>query len=261
MGTNYHGSQWQPNVKTVQGELIKALSSWSKKIYKLEDIILSGRTDRGVHSLGQLVKFSTEQSLRIDKLNKYLPDDIVLWAYRQVPEKFNPRYDVIFRHYRYHFDLPLSALLIKNMKIASGELIGLKDFSSLAKPDGNRRTSTTIINAWVGEYANTVVFDIIGTSFLWKLVRKMATILLDIGLECFPPKRVSEILEGKQVLKGGIEPAPAEGLTFLEAVVPFSMQISKNALSRIKKYLEQESTFLRRSANTLDASNVFLSSY
>lgn len=261
LGTNYRGSQWQPNVRTVQGELVKALSSWSNKIYKPEDIILSGRTDRGVHSLGQLFKFDTEQPLRIDKINKLLPDDIVLWAYKQVSPNFNPRYDVLFRHYRYHFDLPLSVLSIDDMKRASVDLIGAKDFSLLSKPDGNRRTSTTILNAWTGVYADTVVFDIIGTSFLWKLVRKIATLLKDIGLKSLSPNTITQLLEGQRVLKGGIEPAPAEGLTLLEAIIPFHMTISKNALSRIKKYLEQQTAFLRRSANTLKASNAFWSSY
>ena len=102
LGGRYHGSQYQPGLNTVQGELIKALTEWSGEDHSTQTVQLAGRTDRGVHSIGQLVMINTEEQFSIDKINRHLPDDILLWASTKAPPGFAPRYDVLMRHYRYY---------------------------------------------------------------------------------------------------------------------------------------------------------------
>ena len=73
LGEYYYGSQLQPGLKTIQGELIDALETWSKEPHSKQTVQLSGRTDRGVHSFGQLVMISTDKQFNIDTINKHLP--------------------------------------------------------------------------------------------------------------------------------------------------------------------------------------------
>ncbi|MFX1559912.1 MAG: hypothetical protein ACFFBL_04950, partial [Promethearchaeota archaeon] len=173
LGNRYHGSQYQPGLSTVQGELIEALTKWSGEHHSTQTVQLSGRTDRGVHSIGQLVMITTEEHFNIDKINRCLPDDIIMWASAKAPPNFMPRYDVLMRHYRYYLDKSWANLNLELVKKAMILLIGSNDFNHLAKPDAGRNTITTIVNISIDECNDTCSLDIFGTRFLWKLVRKI----------------------------------------------------------------------------------------
>ena len=254
LGTNYHGSQWQPNMPTVQGELINAISEWSGKTHSINTVQLSGRTDRGVHSIGQIATINTETQLNIDKINRFLPKDIILWAYRRMTCEFNPRYDVLMRHYRYYLDPKYSNLNLPSMQHALRLLIGTNDFTLLSKPDANRNTTCTILNAHIAERNGIFILDIFGTSFLCKLVRKIVSLLIRIGNEEFTSAIIDDIL-AKKTVSSGIEPAPPESLVLIESIVPFRMTKSKYGLKRVQKQIREQITHLKRSLNTLNALN------
>ncbi len=258
LGNRYHGSQFQPNLITVQGELINALNQWdtqSETGHSTQTIQLSGRTDRGVHSIGQIVLVKSEKKLNIDKVNGYLPPDIALWASAAVPSNFNPRYNVLTRHYRYYFDIALPKLDLQSMRNAVQLLSGTRDFSLLSKPDGDRPTTTTILNACLMESNDGLTMDIFGTNFLWKLIRKTVSLLVQIGTDTMSIQTFSNHLNGHDTISGGIEPAPPEGLVLIETVVPIRMITSKYALSRIRKQLSSHLNYLKRSRRTLHAIN------
>ncbi|MHA1637958.1 MAG: tRNA pseudouridine(38-40) synthase TruA [Candidatus Thorarchaeota archaeon] len=246
LGDNYHGSQWQSGPKTVQGELISALKEMTYNDYAPNNVLFSGRTDRGVHSLGQIVMFSTEKQLNIDKVNRYLPEDILLWASIQAPEKFVPRYDVLMRHYRYY--LNTEKLDIDRVRLAAALLTGTNDFKLISKPDGNRGTSATILNIFVNQRDGVFILDVYGASFLWRLVRKMTTLLTKVGTGELAVQVVDDLLAGNAVIAGGIQPAAPECLILVDAVVPFRLKTSKNALSKVQKILKSRLSFYHRSS-------------
>ena len=256
LGDAYHGSQFQSNLKTVQGELISALNKWDSKSetsYTAQTVQLSGRTDRGVHSIGQIVMISGEKRLEIDRVNRYLPTDIALWAYAIAPPNFNPRYDVLMRHYRYYFDTALSDVSLQKMRTAIQLLSGTRDFSYLSKPDGDRPTTTTIINASLLKSDDGIILDIFGTNFLWKLIRKTVSLLEQIGTGAMDIQTFSDHLNGHSTIPGGIEPAPPECLVLMETAVPIRMTTSKYAISRVQKQLRVHLNYLKRSRRTLSA--------
>ena len=256
LGDRYYGSQFQPNLLTVQGELIDALNQWdmqSETDYSTQTVQLSGRTDRGVHSIGQIVSIKTERELNIDKVNRYLPSDIALWASAVVPANFNPRYDVLMRHYRYYFDLDSREVNLQSMRNAIQLLSGTRDFSLFSKPDGDRPTTTTILNACLLESDTGITMDIFGTNFLWKLIRKTVSMLIQIGIGKLEMQTFSNHLNSPGIIPGGIEPAPPECLVLVETAIPIRMTTSKYALSRIRKQLNAHLNYLRRSRRVLSA--------
>ncbi len=252
LGGRYHGSQYQPGLVTVQGELIGALTKWSGEHHSAQTVQLSGRTDRGVHSIGQLVMITTEKQFSVEKINRHLPNDIVLWASRKAPPDFAPRYDVLMRHYRYYLDNSWANLNLEVVKKATALLIGSNNFSQLSKPDTGRNTLTTILNISLHEYNDTHYLDIFGTRFLWKLVRKMITLLTEIGTERVKLNVINKILSGQKALPSGIEPAPPENLVLVETIVPFKMKTSKYAIRMIRKQLSEQLEQFRRSIRTVD---------
>jgi tRNA pseudouridine38-40 synthase len=256
LGDAYHGSQFQSNLKTVQGELISALNKWDSKSetsYTTQTVQLSGRTDRGVHSIGQIVMISGEKKLEIDRVNRYLPPDIALWAYAIAPANFSPRYDVLMRHYRYYFDTALSDVGLQKMRTAIQLLSGTRDYSHLSKPDGDRPTTTTIINASLLKSDDGIILDIFGTNFLWKLIRKTVSLLERIGTGTMDIQTFSDYLNGYNTIPGGIEPAPPECLVLMETAIPICMTTSKYAISRVRKQLRVHLNYLERSRRTLSA--------
>ncbi len=252
LGDRYHGSQYQPGLSTVQGELIEALTKWSGEYHSTQTVQLSGRTDRGVHSIGQLVMISTEKQFNIDKVNRYLPYDIILWASTKAPPSFVPRYDVLMRHYRYYLDKSWTNLNLDLVKKAAVLMIGSNDFNQLAKPDAGRNTITTILNISVHECNDTYSLDIFGTRFLWKLVRKMVTLLTEIGTGKIKLEIINNLLSGKKVLTSGIQPAPPENLVLVETIVPIKMKTSKYAIRMIHNQLNEQLDQYRRSIRTVN---------
>jgi tRNA pseudouridine38-40 synthase len=255
LGTAYHGSQWQPNVRTIQGELVDAFTSWSREEHTHESVILSGRTDRGVSSLGQIVRFTTDKKPNLERINAQLPDDISLWAISKVNSDYNPRYGVLSRHYKYYLDTNGLALNFSKIKDAQKYLIGSNNYALLSKPDSDRNTLATILNVTSRSIDNLLVFDFYGVSFLWKLVRKSITLLKWIGLGLFPPKVIQDLLNGKNMISGGIEPAPPEGLIFIEAIIPIRMKPDIKAINQIRRTITNRTGLHKRTATMLSKFN------
>ncbi len=251
LGTAYHGSQYQPNLPTIQGELINALTKWSGREYSSTSVAFAGRTDKGVHSIGQLVSFETEDKIQINQINKHLPEDIILWAETVVPMDFNPRHRVLFRHYRYYFDESQSQVDFSRIMHAANQLEGLHDFQLLSKPDDNRSTNTILLNVCISD-EKTFFADFYGLSFLWKLVRKSVTLLVNIGKGKADPDIFRRLLDGNNVLPSGIEPAPPENLFLMDAAIPLQMKANKNVINIIRKRLKKWISHFRRYQITLE---------
>ena len=244
-GKNYSGSQIQlENGKqidslTIQGELEKALSTLIKTGSDAENknrpirAIFSGRTDKGVNSLGQVVHFDTDETIVASKfvysLNEILPDDISVTELREVDNSFHAQKSAKKRHYRFEFinrriknafDGDLMRVKfgvnIERMQNSLNYLLGEHDFSSF-KSSGTLNPSTicTIYEAKVSKVGDKVVIDIVGNRFLYNMVRTIVGTLLEIEGHNLESEHMKDVLESKDRTKAGATVSPY-GLTLMK---------------------------------------------
>jgi len=228
-GTEFFGYQIQENVRTVQGELEKAL----ERVFKVHiDTYAAGRTDTGVHANGQVAVFDcpnqrlTESDIR-NALNANLPSDIYVKKVWFTDPNFNPRYQAKRRIYHYYIynskskDLFLRkytwwfpyALDIEKMREGARYLIGEHDFVAFSKK-GEEKTKTvrTINNIRIIQLRkNLILIRVEGISFLRGMVRNIVANLTRVGAGIWVPEKIQEVLESKDRSKSaGL--APAHGL-------------------------------------------------
>jgi tRNA pseudouridine38-40 synthase len=220
-GDNFTGSQMQPGCRTVEGEFIAAcmrlglFAHWREARFSA-----SGRTDRGVHATGQVFSFLTGIPDRaVVALNYQLPPDCWCTGYFVAWPGFHPRYDAKFRTYRYFFreqDLDVS-----RMETAAALFQGIHDFSGFARVD-NKNPRRKVLAASIGKDDGIVYLEITAESFLWHMVRCIATTLRDVGMGTCDVADVTGRLEGNY--SDGIHPAPPEGLVLWD--VAYDLQFT-----------------------------------
>lgn len=230
-GTNFNGWQIQKDKRTVQEEVQIALS----KILK-EDVVItgSGRTDAGVHALGQVANFKTEKTIKPQELlfgiNTMLPVDIVVTNVEEVELEFNARNSAKKKHYRYvinngKFPSALNAyreyhfkyfLDLEAMQMAADDLIGEHDFKAFAAAGCTvKETTRTIYLLKVNRLGDRVIIDIVGNGFLYNMVRIIVGTLLDIGSGKLDICVMKNMLETKDRALGGRTAGP-EGLYLVD---------------------------------------------
>ena len=232
MGTEYFGFQLQKKTSepTIQSKLEAAL----KKLFK-QDIRISGsgRTDRGVHALGQVVNFKVETKIALANikraLNSFLPSDIRVKKIKQVPLDFHSRFWAKSKVYRYiilnkkeasvfakdfswHID---SKLDVPSMVKVSKKLIGKKDFSLFAKGVSNYKDCLREIKSIkIRKKESFIYIDLKANGFLRAMVRNITSFLVKIGQKKISSKQVGLILTKK--IPYSNKPAPACGLYLMK---------------------------------------------
>lgn len=208
-GTHFSGSQMQKDLRTVEGEFIGAcmrlelFSDWRKAGF-----FTAGRTDRGVHSRGQVAAFTTDLPERaVQALNTQLPRDAWCTAWAEVPDAFHPRYDARSRTYRYYF--PVSIADLGAMREAAVLFLGEHDFSNFARAS-DRNPLRTVLAISVETEGDRVYLQVTAESFLWNQVRRMAAVLREIGDGTRDIGSVQELLESPA--SACPSAAPPEGL-------------------------------------------------
>ncbi|MCU0629975.1 MAG: tRNA pseudouridine(38-40) synthase TruA [Methanoregulaceae archaeon] len=220
-GDNFNGSQMQPGLRTVEGEFIAAC----QRVGLFEDwrdacFAASGRTDRGVHATGQVFSFLTGTPSRaVAALNFQLPPDCWCTGYTLVPPGFHPRYDAKYRTYRYFFRE--QDLDTKRMEAAATLFLGVHDFSGFARVD-KKNPERKVLAASIGRDEGVMFLEITAESFLWHMVRCIASAVRDIGMGTTDEAGIRRRLEGDY--SGGIHPAPPDGLVLWDVVynLPFT---------------------------------------
>lgn len=228
-GTNFFGFQTQPGVRTVQGTIENAL----ERIFKTRSIVLvSGRTDTGVHALGQVVVFDSpididEISMK-NALNANLPDDVYIRKVIEVDKNFHPRFEAKRRIYHYFiYNASEPNLFIRNyawwfpyelnvqkMRAAARYLEGEHDFKSFVKVEGNESTVRTIYRIRILRLRHRLILiRVEGRSFARRMVRNIVGALVKVGSGQWEPEKIKEVLEAKD---RSLAPAtaPAHGLYF-----------------------------------------------
>lgn len=234
-GTGYCGWQKQPNIITIQGQIESSLEKLTKKKVK---IMGSGRTDAGVHSLGQVAHFDLEEKFEPFKikmaLNFFLKmDDISILECSVVADNFHSRFSAKQRIYQYkilnrraqpaldknrihHVPFKLDFELIKE---STKYLIGKHDFSSFRDSqcqadNGVRRID--YINMTKQEN-DVIVIEIAAKSFLHHMVRNIVGTLIQFSKKNISPEKIKVILEAKDRTKSGPN-APSCGLYFTKVI-------------------------------------------
>jgi len=195
-GTRYSGWQRQENAKTIQGVLLKAC----EKIFKDSkiDIQGSGRTDSGVHAICQVAHLELKTMLAPGiiklKLNDELPHDINILEVEKAHPKFHARHDAVSRSYIYQISRRRTAfgknyvwwikdkLDFQKMNSVSKHFLGMHDFRSFADKENSEKTTKVLINnIQMKEEDSLILIRITGSHFLWKMVRRMVGVLVEVG--------------------------------------------------------------------------------
>lgn len=228
-GGRYSGWQQQPHARTIQGELLKACGGIFKEKV---DIGGAGRTDAGVHARGQVAHLRTqtampEQALMLG-LNDRLPADINILSVKKAKPSFDARHDAISRIYTYQIATRRTAfgkpyvwwikdrLNVAIMKEACQQLIGMHDFRSFSDAS-DASTLVKVTHCELVPIDNMLIFRIAASHFLWKMVRRVVGVLVEIGRGHLQQHHLQTLLKELSSAPAAWT-APPSGL-FLEKVI------------------------------------------
>jgi len=241
LGVQYDGSGFrgwqaqQPGTRTVQIALEKALSRVADHPVR---VVCAGRTDAGVHGVGQVAHFETT-AVRSERAwvlggNAHLPLDMNLnWA-REAPDDFHARFSALARRYRYLIlNQPQRSALwrgraawhyrpldVERMQIAGQALVGEHDFSAFRAAECQARHPIRDIHELIlHRQGDGVVLEVEANAFLHHMVRNIAGVLMTIGAGDRPIEWAQEVLERRDRTQAGVT-APAEGLYLLAVRYP-----------------------------------------
>ncbi len=228
-GTDFAGWQVQPNARTVQEEIERALR---QVLQKPVSIVGGGRTDAGVHARGQVASFRTEGAVDPAtlqrSLNGVLPEDVVVRKLDRVPDEFHARYSARERRYVYtimrrptalerrfswqlfyRLDLPL-------LDACAAQLVGGHDYASFCKADSDVKETTCTVRSAAWTLADDVLrFEIAANRFLYGMVRALVGTQVDVARGYTPVEAFRTIFDAKDRRAAGVA-APARGLCLEE---------------------------------------------
>jgi tRNA pseudouridine38-40 synthase len=230
-GTRYSGWQVQKNARTVQGELQQAVRRacgvGSPALYG------AGRTDAGVHAAGQVAHLdlaaSQPEGVLRDRLNDSLPADINVLGVERMPARFHARHSAVARSYIYQFAERRTAfakpfvwwvqqpLALADMQQAAQAFVGFADFRTFTDDDPEEKSTLVKVDqVQLVRQGQLVLLRVIGSHFLWKMVRRLAGVLAQVGRNQLDPTAVVDLMSSPSPLPAALT-APSAGL-FLERV-------------------------------------------
>jgi tRNA pseudouridine38-40 synthase len=240
-GTNYHGWQIQSAAPTVQGAVEAALQQLFSSPVRVR---VAGRTDTGVHALGQVIAFIPPKAVDLPRfhrsLNAILPADVSVKLIEEVSTLFNPRHDATSRVYQYrmwnylwrspiwarhswHIPYLLNSVAMND---AASLLVGDHDFSSFQGADSTAyNPRRTVLRSVVRREGEFLIYDVEARSFLRHMVRNIVGTLVDVGRGMLGIDDFAAILAARDRTRAGLN-APPQGL-FLVEVKYENLSVSK----------------------------------
>ncbi|MFQ5591451.1 MAG: tRNA pseudouridine(38-40) synthase TruA [Phycisphaerae bacterium] len=228
-GSEFHGWQHQPGLRTVQGVLAEAVR---RAVRHDVDLVGSGRTDAGVHASGQVASFVTSCQLPATRLryavNSRLPTDLAVLSALEVHPEFHATRSAVSKLYRYRVHYagtgPVAYRMqryayhcwkdldLERMQAAARHFIRETDFSAMAGRGAERVSPVrTVLRCDVERHLDEVRINVEGTGFLYRQVRNMVGTLFNVGLGRWEPDRVPAILASRDRANAG-PTMPAHGL-------------------------------------------------
>jgi tRNA pseudouridine38-40 synthase len=230
-GTRYSGWQIQKNAKTVQGEIERAITTATGE--RDFELYGSGRTDAGVHALAQVAHLDIHTTMAPEmlrrRINDELPADINVLLVEKVRHKFHARHDAIGRTYIYQVSRRRTAfakpfvwwvkedLDLARMRESASRFVGFHDFASFSDADPRDGSTEVLLEALeIREDGDLLVFRVEGSHFIWKLVRRLVGVIVEVGRGGLTPDEAATLLSSDSGVPARLT-APASGL-FLAAV-------------------------------------------
>ena len=230
-GTRYSGWQIQKNARTVQGEIARAVTEATGATDF--ELYGSGRTDAGVHALAQVAHLDSDVTLPTEalrrRLNDALPADINILRIDKVRHRFHARHSVVGRSYIYQVSRRRTAfakpfvwwvkdeLDIERMRTAARRFVGFHDFRAFSDADPEETSTEVLVDTLdIYEDEDLVLFHVEGSHFLWKMVRRLVGVLVEVGRGGLNDEAAAQLLLSSDGLPARLT-APASGL-FLERV-------------------------------------------
>ena len=226
-GKDFNGWQKQPTKLNIQGEIERAIEDITGEEV---DLIASGRTDAGVHALGQVANFKTNSNIPVEKfpiaLNTKLKRSIRILEAVEVDERFHSRYNckkktyryvinnsengtAIYRNLEYNFPQKLN---VEKMNEAAKYFIGEHDFKGFKASGTSSKSSVrTIYQAKVYQEENRIFIELTGNGFLYNMVRIISGTLVEVGLGKIMPKDIEDIIKSGDRERAG-KTLPPQGL-------------------------------------------------
>ena len=232
-GTDFHGSQSQPNGNTVQAEMEAAFATILRQPVSLT---FAGRTDAGVHAEKMIAHFDVEKAVPANfgaRLNNLLPNSIAIHELRRVTDDAHARFDALARTYYYRITTRKDPFLYLNhtrvaegldfeaMNEAAKVLLGKQDFASFCRMHTDVKTTICDVKEarWVRENETEAYFVIRADRFLRNMVRAVVGTLFDVGRGKSTAEDVRAIIAAQNRCKAG-HSAPAEGLSLVDINYP-----------------------------------------
>ncbi len=243
-GTKFHGYARQLEVKTVEGEILRALDRIGARHLRFR---CASRTDKAVSALGNVIAFDT--NFRPEEICSALNanlEDIYFFGYARAPLEFNPRY-AEERWYRYNLhgkhDIPL-------FRRIANLFVGEHDFSSFARMEEGRNPVRRVKSVSISTEGEFTAIDIRAESFLWQMVRRMVGAMLSVEKRDRTIEDIERAIKGEKIIFGIAPPEPLflmdvrySKIDFIPIELPETVEdMRKSALLRLKflEYLKSE---------------------
>jgi tRNA pseudouridine38-40 synthase len=256
-GTNFYGWGKQPDRRTVQEEVEKAIAIISQS--KIDSIV-AGRTDAGVHATGQVIHVDVPESINLDeiayKLNRILDTDVRVMGVSIAPPAFHARFSALRRHYTYRildankvipplhrYDVAswYKPLAVEQLNEASKLLLGDHDFAAYCK---FREGATTIRQLqrfeWLRDSEGYLVGDIVADAFCYSMVRNLVGAVVCVADGRFGPEWIQETLANKVRVSDSLV-FPACGLTLRQVDYPSDSELLERAAKTVARREAQDS--------------------
>lgn len=230
-GGKYRG--WQrlkSSDLTIQGKIEGVLSKYFDENIEIQG---SGRTDAGVHALGQIADFSVDKAVDPDALrstmNKFLPDDIVILSIEPVDIRFHSRFSAVEKTYQYRiwkavypplFQRRLvyvyegEKLDVAKMKKVSSVFVGKHDFKAFSSDKTKKSTVRNLSSITFEETNEEIIINLTADGFLYNMVRIIVGTLIEVGNGSRSEKGLEDLFDGKVRMEAGFT-APAQGLCLM----------------------------------------------
>lgn len=236
-GRKFHGFARQPNLRSVEGDLLNTLiklniiSDVKKSCFRL-----SSRTDKGVSAIGNVVAFNTDNfNLKFLKVISDNMNDIITYGFAKIHEDFNPRF-ANYRFYRYY--LNNKNFDIEKVIFAATLFIGEHNFSNFARVESKKDPVKKIENIIFNFEKNFLIIDFYAENFLWNQIRRIISALIKIGIGKITYDQILNALNNPHI-KVDFGLSPAEPLILKDIIYDFKFLYSKKLLRKVNNLENQ----------------------